>query len=179
MKTSVLLGVGFALFVFTRTGQNNTVPDDSIFSPIIDGVLGMWHAPTEYANLISQVEINNNIPTGILERLLYQECHYRDDIISGATRSPVGALGIAQFMPATAKDLGINPLEPNQAIPAAGIYLSKLFARFGNWSEALAAYNWGMGNVSRKGLDKAPPETVAYYTNILGDVNAEYGTLIA
>jgi len=88
----------------------------------------------------------------------------------------VGALGIAQFMPATAADLGIDPLDPFQAIDGAGRYLASLYRMFGNWTQALAAYNWGAGNVQRKGLTNAPAETVAYYSSILADVNAASGT---
>jgi soluble lytic murein transglycosylase-like protein len=108
----------------------------------------------------------------MLERLLYQESRYREDIITGITKSPAGAIGIAQFMPATAAELGVDPLDVEQAINFAGKYLSKLFNIFGNWDKALAAYNWGMGNVQRKGLANAPEETKKYYTEILKDVFA-------
>jgi soluble lytic murein transglycosylase-like protein len=137
--------------------------------------LQLWRAPAAYAGLIADAEARNGLPAGMLERLLYQECHYREDIITGRVRSSVGALGIAQFMPATAAEQGIDPLNPAQAIAAAGRYLAQLFARFGTWAQALAAYNWGMGNVQRKGLDLAPAETRAYYSSILLDVNQATG----
>lgn len=141
--------------------------------------LGLWKPPAQYAATISATEARYGLPTDMLARLLYQESRYRADIISGATRSPVGALGIAQFMPATAAELGIDPLNPTQAIDGAGRYLSRLFQSFGNWSEALAAYNWGMGNVQRKGLAAAPRETRNYYAQILADVNSSNGTAYA
>lgn len=141
--------------------------------------LGLWHPPAQYAATISATESRYGLPADMLARLLYQESRYRPDIISGATRSPVGALGIAQFMPATAAELGIDPLNPAQAIDGAGRYLSRLFQSFGNWSEALAAYNWGMGNVQRKGLAAAPRETRNYYAQILADVNNTNGTAYA
>lgn len=140
---------------------------------------GAWHPPAQYAGAIAAAEDAHGIPRDMLARLLYQESRYRADIISGAKRSPVGAMGIAQFMPATAAELGIDPLDPFQAIPAAARYLRQLFQRFGNWTEALAAYNWGMGNVSRKGLAKAPEETRNYYGQILADVNNYHGTAYA
>ena len=138
--------------------------------------LGLWRAPAQYAGLIAAAEQRHSIPPTMLERLLYQECRWREDIISGRKTSPVGAQGIAQFMPATAAEMGINPLDPAQAINAAGEYLARLYRMFGDWSRALAAYNWGMGNVSRKGLAVAPTETRNYYTQILRDVNAAGGT---
>lgn len=151
---------------------------DMVTSPI-KSALGLWHAPAQYAPAIADAEARYGIPSGMLERLLWQESRYRADVISGAKRSSVGALGIAQFMPATAADLGIDPLDPFQAIDAAGRYLASLYRVFGNWTQALAAYNWGIGNVQRKGLAQAPAETVAYYSNILADVNAASGTTYA
>lgn len=142
-------------------------------------MLQLWRAPAQYAGLIAQAENANGIPAAMLERLLYQECRYRQDIITGAVRSPAGAMGIAQFMPATAAELGIDPLDPKQAIPAAAKYIKGLFNRFGTWSQALAAYNWGQGNVARKGLAAAPTETRNYYSQILAAVNNANGTSYA
>lgn len=126
--------------------------------------------PAEYRASIVNAETRNGLPAGMLARLLYQESHYRQDIITGKTKSPAGALGIAQFMPATAAEMGIDPLEPYQSIDAAARYLAMLYKSTGNWAQALAAYNWGIGNVKRKGLAVAPRETVSYYTSILSDI---------
>lgn len=124
----------------------------------------------QYAEHIRQAEQQHGLPQSLLGRVLFQESRFRPDIINGSTRSPVGAVGIAQFMPATAAELGVNPLDPFQSIDGAARYLRKLFDRFGNWPEALAAYNWGQGNVARKGLENAPRETRDYLTQILSDV---------
>lgn len=132
--------------------------------------LGLWTPPAKYSGDISAAESRYNLPTNILARLLYQESRYREDIITGRTTSPVGALGIAQFMPATARDMGIDPLNTAQAIDAAGRYLASLYRQTGTWAQALAAYNWGIGNVQRKGLSRAPTETRNYYTQIMNDV---------
>lgn len=141
--------------------------------------LGLWRPPALYADAIAASEASHGLPADMLARLLYQESHYRADIIDGRTKSPVGALGIAQFMPATAQQLGINPLDPFQAIDGAGRYLASLYRQTGSWSQALAAYNWGIGNVTRRGLDSAPTETRNYYTQILADVNNANGTTYA
>ena len=143
---------------------------DDIVSKTVNA-LQLWRAPAKYAGMIQRAEQENGLPPTMLERLLYQESRYREDIISGAVRSPVGAMGIAQFMPATATEARIDPLKPEQAIPAAARYLRRLYDRFGTWSQALAAYNWGQGNVSRKGLQNAPRETRLYFSQILADVN--------
>jgi len=85
--------------------------------------------------------------------------------------SPKGAQGLLQFMPETAKAYGINPLDPQQAaVGAARMYgdLSKQFS--GDVPSMLAAYNWGSGNVSKQGLQKAPQETRDYIAKVQGDL---------
>lgn len=123
-----------------------------------------------YAERIAQAEQRYGLPASLLTRVLYQESRFRTDVITGAVRSSAGALGIAQFMPATARDLAIDPLNPNQAIDGAARYLRRLYDQTGSWDKALAAYNWGIGNVQRKGLSSAPAETRAYVRDILNDV---------
>ncbi|MEJ0089138.1 MAG: lytic transglycosylase domain-containing protein [Limisphaerales bacterium] len=70
-------------------------------------------------------------------------------------RSPEGAVGMFQLMPATAKDLGLSLLPFDQrkqiepAAQASAKYLRQLYGRFGDWRLAMAAYNCGPGTVSR------------------------------
>jgi soluble lytic murein transglycosylase-like protein len=125
-----------------------------------------------YLDQINAASAAEGLPEGLLARLLYEESRFRPDIISGATTSTAGAEGIAQFMPATSAGLGIDPLNPAEAIPAAAHDLRKMFDLFGTWSLALAAYNWGQGNVTRKGIAAAPAETRKYVSSILGDLPA-------
>lgn len=135
--------------------------------------LSGWSAdkiPTPYVSAIQVAEDENGIPRNLLARLLWQESRYREDIISGKTRSSAGAVGFAQFLPGTARELGINPLNPFESISGAGVYLARLYKSTGTWTKALAAYNWGIGNLKRKGLAAAPRETRNYYTEILADV---------
>jgi len=127
-------------------------------------------AAEPYREAIAAAEAKHGIPETLLARLLYQESRYREDIITGKTASSAGALGIAQFMPATAAELGIDPLEPGQAIDGAALYLRRLYDQLGDWAAALAAYNWGIGNVKKKGVVNAPTETRLYITQILSDV---------
>lgn len=126
--------------------------------------------PVQYREAIAKAEAENGLPSGMLARLLWQESRYRESVITGKVKSPVGALGIAQFMPSTARDMRIDPLDPYQAIAAAGKYLGQLYRQTGDWSQTLAAYNWGIGNVMRKGMAKAPTETKNYFTQILADL---------
>lgn len=123
-----------------------------------------------YAAQISSVESAQGIPPNLLGRQLYQESAYRPEVINGSVRSAAGAIGIAQFMPATAADLGIDPTNPTQSIAAAGRYLRSLYNQTGSWQLALAAYNWGIGNVLRQGIGAAPAETRNYVAQITADV---------
>jgi soluble lytic murein transglycosylase-like protein len=125
----------------------------------------------QWAPTINSATSQYGLPAGLLANLLYVESHYRTDIINGTTSSSAGAQGIAQFMPATAAQYGINPLDPSQAIPAAAKMVAALYSEFGTWPLAVAAYNWGSGNV-QKWLDgdgaTVPAETQNYVSNILG-----------
>lgn len=134
-----------------------------------------WSAPLKYAYTIEAAENRHGLPARLLERLLYQESRYREEIISGRVRSPVGAVGIAQFMPATAREWHIDPLNTGQAIDGAARYLAWLKNQLNGWREALAAYNWGIGNVQRRGLIAAPRETSRYVVEIIADVTKATG----
>jgi len=129
-----------------------------------------WQAPlsaSPFIKAIDETERYYALPPSILARLLYQESHFRFDIITGAVLSPVGAQGIAQVMPLTAENPGFNtprlsdPFNPSEAIPWAGAYLSGLFKYSKDWRKALAAYNAGMGTVN-KAVDKDPVLWLSY-----------------
>jgi soluble lytic murein transglycosylase-like protein len=90
-----------------------------------------------------------NVDPGLVQAVAWQESKFRSDVIS-----PKGAIGIMQLMPATARQLGVNPNDPRQNIYGGVAYLSMLLTRFnGDARLALAAYNAG-------------PEAVAQYRGI-------------
>src|SRR3981081_4568837 len=83
--------------------------------------------------------------------------------------SSAGAIGIFQLEPATAASLGVDPRDPQQNITGGVMYLQQQLSRFGDVSEALAAYDWGPTNVSKAmakygagWLQHAPGETQHY-----------------
>lgn len=121
-----------------------------------------------YVTHIRAVEKQLGLPADLLVRVAYQECRFRADIITGQKVSSAGAKGMFQLMPVHWKL--VNPLDWKASAVYAGGYLKAHYKRFGTWREALAAYNWGQGNLAKFGIAKAPLETRNYYGQILADV---------
>ena len=84
-----------------------------------------------------------------------------------AATSRAGALGLMQLMPATAKELGVNPLDPTENVDGGTRYLAGLLRMFGDEAMALAAYNAGPGRVRRAGRIPKIPETERYVRQVL------------
>jgi len=93
-------------------------------------------------------------------------------------RSPAGAIGIAQIMPATARGWGVDPRDPVASLYAAARAMANYLRQFGgDWRLALAAYNAGPGN-ARRAL-RSFPETRAYVQRILGESGTGPGDALA
>jgi len=86
-------------------------------------------------------------------------------------RSPVGAIGLFQLMPATAKDLRVNPYNMNQNICGGIKYLKQMKNKFGSTRLALAAYNAGPGAVQKYGGVPPYRETRDYVRRIMNYYN--------
>ncbi len=172
----VAIAIGALAFWYAKQAQasiDTGAGSASSSSPPPASPASSWTPPARaqpYLGAIAEAETRYGLPHNLLARQLYQESRYRADIISGATPSAAGALGIAQFIPATAAQFGLDPTDPFASIDAAARYDRQLFDQFGSWDQVLAAYNWGEGKVRDRGLAAAPAETVAYYTGILGDL---------
>jgi hypothetical protein len=94
---------------------------------------------------------------------------YAESNFNPFVTSPAGAEGIAQFMPATARALGLeNPFDAEQAIDAQAHLMRDLLRRFASVPLALTAYNAGSGAVARCMCIPPYPETRGYVARILG-----------
>jgi soluble lytic murein transglycosylase-like protein len=127
--------------------------------------------PANVATLIVQAAQKYGVPPNLALEVANQESGFDQ-----SAKSPAGAIGVMQLMPATAAGLGVDPTDVSQNIQGGVQYLAQLLAQFGgDISKALAAYNWGPGNVSRSiaangdsFLDAAPAETKNYVASITG-----------
>lgn len=118
---------------------------------------------------LSQLEAKYNLPTGLLRSVAITESGGNQFAVSRA-----GAMGLFQFMPQTAKEFGLrgnDAFDPAKSADAAARKLGGLLRFFhGDLAKALAAYNWGEGNVQRKGLAAAPEETRNYIPRVLANL---------
>lgn len=118
----------------------------------------------------SQLEQKYNLPDGILRSIATTESG-GDQFAVGPMTKYGQAKGLFQFMDPTAKDMGLkgnDVFDPEKSASAAAKYLSQLLQQTGgNLQEAIAAYNWGIGNVQNKGLGMAPAETRNYVPKVL------------
>jgi len=127
---------------------------------------GKYSNPATY----SAYEQKYNLPSGLLYNVARTESGFNNDVIYGRRNSTAGAKGLMQFMDSTAREFGINPLNPDQSIDAAGKYLSQLIKQTGSVEDALRAYNFGIGNVQKwkQGKKVLPLETQQYVGKVLG-----------
>lgn len=119
--------------------------------------------------VLTGLEEKYNLPPGLLRSVAITESGGEQYAVSRA-----GAMGPWQFMPKTAKEFGLNGydvFDPEKAADAAARKLGGLLQFFhGDLAKALAAYNWGEGNVQRKGLAVAPEETRNYVPRVLANL---------
>ncbi|MEW6631537.1 MAG: lytic transglycosylase domain-containing protein, partial [Pseudomonadota bacterium] len=117
-------------------------------------------------DLIESEADKNGLPKDFFARLIWKESRFDPNAVS-----PVGAEGIAQFMPGTAKMRGLaDPFDIAQAIPASAQYLAEMKVGYGNLGLAAAAYNAGENRVSRWLASGGflPMETESYVFDIMG-----------
>lgn len=135
--------------------------------------------PKQLAPYSAAINANANkfgVPAGILAAQLMAESAGNPNAVNKADIRVTGSpsIGIAQFQPATAKQYGIDPTNPEQAIKGQANYMSDLLKKYGGDTRlALAAYNWGPGNLdaaiakAKGGPVRFPASTEKYVGKIL------------
>ncbi|EAQ27758.1 transglycosylase SLT domain protein [Erythrobacter sp. NAP1] len=120
--------------------------------------------PPQYAAKIHELAERFDLSPALLEAVVWQESRWRPTAVSHA-----GARGLAQLMPGTARDLGVDPDDPMQNLEGGARYLREQLDRFeGDLEKALAAYNAGPGRVIRAGGIPNIRETRQYVAAIMG-----------
>ena len=128
----------------------------------VDAQLPAW-VPHRYRDAVVRSAQTGGVPPVVLASLLKAESDFNPRAVSSA-----GAQGIAQFMPATARGMGLrDPFDADTAIMAAGRLLGMELRAFGSIPLALAAYNAGGGAVRRFGGIPPYAETQAYVARIM------------
>jgi hypothetical protein len=128
-------------------------------APSITPILDTTGDPADYDSLFAAAGEKYGVPPALLKAIAKTESNFNP-----RAKSPVGASGLMQFMPGTAKEYGIDPLDPVQAIDGAARYMKKHIDLYeGDFTRAVAAYNAGAGNVNK---GRFPKETRDYVPKV-------------
>lgn len=159
MAFSDMAGTDLAGVAVADTGA--VIVDERIVARPADHAAAI---PAQYSAKIHELARRFDLSPALLEALVWQESRWRANAVS-----PVGARGLAQLMPGTARYLGVDPDDPMQNLEGGARYLREQLDRFdGDLEKALAAYNAGPGRVIR--ADGVPNirETKLYVAAIMG-----------
>lgn len=146
-------------------GSRRLRPDADKISFQSDGLLPRFTGryKGEYLETARAAARDHDVPEDLFLRLVQQESGWNPNATSAR-----GAQGLAQLMPDTATDLGIDITDPVQNLNGGARYLKMMYDRFGTWRLALAAYNAGPAAVEEAGGIPAYDETQAYVIAIAG-----------
>lgn len=122
----------------------------------------------DYRELARQIAQEEGVDPDLFTRLVEAESSFRPNVTSSA-----GAIGLAQLMPGTAEELGVDPFDPVQNLRGGARYYRQQLDRFGDPAIALAAYNAGPGRVQQYGGIPPFEETQNYVARILGDYSGQ------
>ncbi len=135
--------------------------------PVSHGEASARGVPAAYAAKVAELSMRYDLSPALIEALVWQESRWRHGAVS-----PKGARGLAQLMPGTARDLGVDPDDPYANLEGGARYLRAQLNRFGgDLEKALAAYNAGPGRVERAGGVPRIAETRQYVAAIMGRLN--------
>jgi soluble lytic murein transglycosylase-like protein len=143
------------------------VPPEAAIVPeyaVADPVRHAGAVPAPYSAKIAELAARYDLSPALLEAVVWQESRWRPSAVS-----PAGARGLAQLMPGTARELGVNPDDPYANLEGGARYLREQLDRFdGDLEKALAAYNAGPGRVISAGGIPRIRETQTYVAAVMG-----------
>jgi soluble lytic murein transglycosylase-like protein len=136
------------------------VPDEIVADPHLHAIA----LPETYRAKVLELSARFDLSPTLIEALVWQESRWRHGAVS-----PKGAQGLAQLMPGTARELGVDPSDPFANLEGGARYLRQQIDRFdGDLEKALAAYNAGPGRVEKAGGIPRIRETQEYVAAIMG-----------
>jgi soluble lytic murein transglycosylase-like protein len=148
--------------------------DLSVLQPIASLARGTYPAPppagttASLPDIIERAAARCQVAPEVVRAVIRAESGFDPNAVS-----PAGAQGLMQLMPGTARELGVtNAFDPEQNVMAGTRYLKQMLGRYsGDLEKALAAYNWGPGNLDRSD-GRLPGETRRYLARIKGFLGA-------
>lgn len=170
----LLGGFGYLFYRYSMTGEGDAPLTDDLNSTL--QTIGEWAMQTDipfpcvdpqtkrdYKSDIKSAARLSGVPALLLASLIRQESGFKASIRNTSS----GAMGLGQFMPDTAAEWfgptwANGVYDPDRSIPMTARYLAWLYRRHGTWRLSVGAYNWGTGNIAKKGLALAPQETRDY-----------------
>jgi|WetSurMetagenome_2_1015567.scaffolds.fasta_scaffold01855_20 soluble lytic murein transglycosylase-like protein len=124
-------------------------------------------AAQPYLKLFADVEKKYGLPESMLLRMGWIESRFNKDAVHPVSK----ASGIMQIVPRWHPD--VDTLNPSAAVPYAGKYMGELHTHYKDWAKAIAAYNWGLGNLDKliqahgvQWRDYLPKETKDYVAKV-------------
>ena len=125
-----------------------------------------WWRVSDYAlqsridSAVRDASVRYGVEAKLVRSVIRHESNFNPDAVSHA-----GAMGLMQLMPGTARELGVVcPHEPRENVLAGTRYLRSLYLDFGNWPEAIAAYNAGPARIAS---GRVPRETRVYVRRVI------------
>lgn len=145
------------------TDTLEVLPDGTGFHPASVTSVADAAGPERFRARVAELAAKYDISPTLLEAVVWQESRWN----AGAV-SPVGARGLAQLMPGTARQMGVDPLDPMANLEGGARYLRMQLDAFGGDIErALAAYNAGPARVQKAGGIPRIRETQLYVASIM------------
>jgi soluble lytic murein transglycosylase-like protein len=149
--------LAFAQAVNDASGAPAPVDDPDAVAPLPPWTAGLPDAGLRWAPLIQDAAARESLDPVLLASVVWVESDFNPRAVS-----PEGAFGLAQLMPVTAIEVGVNRMNPVQNLAGGARYLRKNLDRFGRTDLALAAYNAGPSTVvEARGIPRIP-ETIEY-----------------